>query len=243
MKIISWFSCGCSSFLATYIERKRIDEIIYTHVENQHPDSLRFLHDCETLLGRQITILQSEYYRDIYDVFRARRFISSPKGAPCTMIMKKQVRKKWEYEHPDDYTYIWGFDYNEKDRADRLFETMPNVQHLFPLIENHITKNDVHGICKELGLKRPVMYDMGYNNNNCVGCVKGGMGYWNKIRIDFPDVFLKMAKLERELNCTCIKGIYLDELDPERGRQQKIIMPDCDIFCEMAVDNMRGETL
>ena len=69
------------------------------------------------------------------------------------------------------------------------------------------------------------------------------MGYWNKIRIDFPDVFLKMTKLERELNCTCIKGIYLDELDPERGRQQKIIMPDCDIFCEMAVDNMRGETL
>lgn len=31
------------------------------------------------------------------------------------------------------------------------------------------------------------MYDLGYANNNCIGCVKGGIGYWNKIRIDFPE--------------------------------------------------------
>ncbi len=37
------------------------------------------------------------------------------------------------------------------------------------------------------------MYDLGYPNNNCIGCVKGGMGYWNKIRKDFPEVFQKRA--------------------------------------------------
>ena len=42
------------------------------------------------------------------------------------------------------------------------------------------------------------MYDMGYPNNNCIGCVKGGMGYWNHIRKDFPEVFDSRAKLERE---------------------------------------------
>ena len=36
---------------------------------------------------------------------------------------------------------------------------------------------------------RPLMYDLGYPNNNCIGCVKGGMGYWNHIRKDFPEVF------------------------------------------------------
>ena len=35
--------------------------------------------------------------------------------------------------------------------------------------------------------------------NNCIGCVKGGMGYWNKIRRDFPERFEEMAALEKEI--------------------------------------------
>jgi hypothetical protein len=51
------------------------------------------------------------------------------------------------------------------------------------------------------GIEIPAMYKMGYNNNNCIGCVKGGMGYWNKIRKDFPEVFNRMAVIEREVGC------------------------------------------
>lgn len=39
---VCWFSTGISSFVACYLA-KDVDEIIYTHVSNQHPDSLRFL--------------------------------------------------------------------------------------------------------------------------------------------------------------------------------------------------------
>lgn len=46
---ICWFSTGISSFIACYLA-KDIDEIIYTHVPNQHPDSLRFLRDAEKIL-------------------------------------------------------------------------------------------------------------------------------------------------------------------------------------------------
>ena len=49
--------------MACYLA-KDVDEIIYTRVANQHPDSDRFLHDCEKLLGRKITIIQSEEYKD-----------------------------------------------------------------------------------------------------------------------------------------------------------------------------------
>ena len=59
------------------------------------------------------------------------------------------------------------------------------------------------GISERLGIKRPIMYDLGYSNNNCIGCVKGGMGYWNKIREDFPEVFQARAKLEREIGRSC----------------------------------------
>lgn len=233
MRKVCWFSCGASSFLAAWLVRDTVDDIIYTHVANQHPDSLRFLYDCEKLLNRKITVLQSDYYHDIYDVFRARQLINTPHGAPCTSVLKKAVRKRWECEHPGKYIYVWGFDCTERSRAERLVENMPNVQHEFPLIDNNLTKEDVHGYCQSLGIKRPVMYDLGYNNNNCVGCVKGGMGYWNKIRKDFPEVFDKMASIERELGSTCINGVYLDELDPNRGRQDNIVIPECDIFCQI----------
>ena len=78
------------------------------------------------------------------------------------------------------------------------------------------------------------MYDLGYTNNNCIGCVKGGMGYWNKIRKEFPEVFSSRAKLERDIGHSCIKGVFLDELDPNRGRNDEVI-PDCGIMCEIAL--------
>jgi len=112
---------------------------------------------------------------------------------------------------------------------------MSDFDHEFPLIERGLTKADAHGIAAQLGLKRPIMYDLGYPNNNCIGCVKGGMGYWNKIRQDFPDVFERRAKEERMLGHSCIKGVFLDELEPNRGRIDKEIMEDCGISCEIAI--------
>ena len=129
--------------------------------------------------------------------------------------------------------YVWGMDYNEVDRADNLFDSMPKQEHLFPLIEHQITKKQAHEVLKASGIDRPAMYELGYHNNNCVGCVKGGMGYWNKIREDFPEVFWERAKLEREIGASCIKGVYLDELDPSKGRHSPPIVDDCGILCEL----------
>jgi len=110
---------------------------------------------------------------------------------------------------------------------------MPDVQHLFPLIDRSISKEHAHEILAASGIRRPAMYDLGYHNNNCVGCVKGGMGYWNKIRVDFPEVFAARAKMERIAGATCLNGIYLDELEPERGRHEPPIVGDCGILCEL----------
>lgn len=60
------------------------------------------------------------------------------------------------------------------------------------------------------------------------------MGYWNKIRVDFPEVFEARAKLERDIGRSCIKGVFLDELDPKRGHGIKEIMPDCGMLCSIS---------
>ena len=236
--IVSWFSTGVSSFIATYIEKDNIDKIMYTHIEDQHPDTMRFLRDCEKALGKEIEILQSPY-RNVSNVIKQFRFINSPYGAKCTQILKKRVRKEWEDKHKGEkLTYIWGYDIEERHRAERLLESMPQFEHKFPLIERGLKKEDCHGISRELGIKRPAMYDLGYKNNNCIGCVKGGMGYWNRIRIDFPEVFKARAEQEREIGATCIKGVYLDELDPNRGRLEEEVMEECNIMCQLQSNDL-----
>lgn len=235
---VCWISAGVSSFIAGYLEKDTIDKFIYIDIEDQHPDSMRFIKDCEQVLGKKIEILKSPYgnvenaVRGCGGYFRINR-----KFAPCTSYLKKRVRKEWEYDHREyDITYVWGMDCTEKHRAESLEETMCEFTHVFPLIDRGLTKEDAHGMCERLSIKRPVMYDVGYNNNNCIGCVKGGMGYWNKIRVDFPEVFESRAKLERECGNSILKECYLDELDPNRGRMSDEIMQDCGIFCELALN-------
>ena len=62
----------------------------------------------------------------------------------------------------------------KKERADRLVDAMPGFEHEFPLIDLGLSKQNAHAISEDTGVKRPAMYDLGYSNNNCVGCVKGG---------------------------------------------------------------------
>lgn len=235
---VCWFSTGVSSFIACYLTPD-IDKIIYTHNDSQHPDSWRFLHDCEKFLRREIEPLRSEEYFSVDDVIEKRRYINGPAGALCTFELKKRVRQKWECENGIGHTYVWGYDVNERYRAENILKSMPEFNHEFPLIDYGLTKQDCHEICLRLGLKRPVMYDLGYSNNNCIACVKGGMGYFNKIRVDFPDAFLRRARQEREIGHSCINGVYLDELDPKRGNMDTEIFEECGIACQILIQKER----
>lgn len=243
---VCWFSAGVSSFVAGYLERETIDKFIYIDIADQHPDSMRFVKNCEQAIGKPIEILRSSEYSCVADVCRAFRFVASAHGAKCTEVLKKRVRKKWEFENKDyDLTYVWGMDATEKHRAERLEDYMCDVAHQFPLIERGITKEGAHAICQHLGIRRPAMYDLGYHNNNCIGCVKGGKGYWNKIRVDFPNVFAERAKLEREIGHSILHDangpIFLDELDPQAGCLPTEIMGECDIFCMINLQEMEQE--
>ena len=229
---VCWFSAGVSSFIAGYLERDTIDKFVYIHIDDQHSDTLRFIKDCEKVLGREIEILTSKY-KNVGNVITQFRFINSAYGAKCTDILKKRVRKEWEYGKKD-LTYIWGYDLEETHRAERIQEAFPQYKHEFPLIERFLYKQDCHALLRKLGIQRPEMYNLGYRNNNCIGCVKGGMGYWNKIRIDFPEVFKSRAEQERIVGHSCIKDCFLDELDPTRGKIEDEIMEDCGIYCQLA---------
>lgn len=243
---VAWFSAGVSSAIACWLCRDEIEEIHYQHIDDQHPDTLRFLHDVQALIGKPIQIHRSPY-GSVDAVCRAFGFLKGPHGARCTDVLKKRERKAWERKHPGRHTYFWGLDCDEARRVDGILRAMPDYDHRFPLVERQMTKSDAHELASRLGLKRPAMYDMGYHNNNCIGCLKGGIGYWQMIRRDFPDVFAARAKLERDLGRYILKDcngnpLWLDELPEGIGRETSAIESmQCGIMCEIAFqDNQKG---
>lgn len=234
---ISWFSAGVSSAVATKMAIDQIDRIIYQHIDDQESDTLRFVFDCERWFGKPVEIIQSPY-KSVEAVCRAYRFIRSPWGAVCTKVLKRRLRMEWEVGNAffRRFRYVWGFDATEQDRANDAEERMPDHLHVFPLIDCGMSKEEAHGYLDAAGINRPRMYELGYPNNNCIGCVKGGKGYWNKIRVDFPEEFAARCKLEREIGAHALKDCYLDELDPAAGRDMRIIVPECGAFCGSEAD-------
>jgi len=206
---------------------------MYTHIDDHHPDTKRFVANVENWIGKGILVEQSPL-ESVDNACRMARFIKNRNGgAACTRRLKRDVNKKFECDHIGMLRIVWGFDCTEKTRMQRVQQSMPNHEHIFPLAENNMTKQDAHQALAAAGIKRPAMYDLGYHNNNCIGCIKGGMGYWNKIRIDFPDVFSARSRLERDIGFAILgRNIWLDELDPHRGRHAGPICGDCGLLCE-----------
>jgi len=103
MRVISWFSCGAASAVATKIAIQKYPymEIVRCWIAEEHPDNERFAADCEKWFGKQIITLQNDKYAgSIYNVFTQRKYISGIGGAPCTYELKKRVRE--QYQKPTD---------------------------------------------------------------------------------------------------------------------------------------------
>jgi hypothetical protein len=239
-RVISWFSCGAASAIATVIAYHKYGpalEVVYCKVIEEHPDNLKFIDEFTRVTGIPVTILVNEKYGgSIYKVFEHRKFLKGPHGAQCTGLLKKQVRKSYKPDEQYDCVQIFGYTVDEMHRAKRFRDTNIEVIPEFILIDHGINKQDCYTYLQALGLELPMMYKLGYSNNNCIGCVKGGMGYWNKIRVDFPDAFWRMAGLERGLGHALCKDkdgpVFLDELDPQRGVFKNDAPVDCGFTCE-----------
>ena len=162
--VISWFSAGVSSALCTKLMIHEIDKIIYIHINDQQPDTLRFVKDCEDWFGKKIDIVQS-IYKDVNTVILEKGYINyGGRGAVCSRFLKRQVRLDYEKDKKD-LTYVWGIDAREEKRQYGIVDAMPNQKHIFPLIDQGITKNKAHQMLRTK-IKRPQMYDLGYSNNN-----------------------------------------------------------------------------
>jgi 3'-phosphoadenosine 5'-phosphosulfate sulfotransferase (PAPS reductase)/FAD synthetase len=235
---IGWFSCGVTSAIACKLAVDKYGKnnvrLFYIEIDSAHEDNERFISDCEKWIGVTVERRRCSKYRDQFEVVEKAKFVNSPNGAMCTKVLKKDVRKAIEKEVDFD-GQIFGFEFSKKEinRAIRFAQQYGNSMPFYPLIDAKMTKQQCAEILLRNGIRLPKMYELGFHNNNCIGCIKGGKGYWNKIREVFPDQFNRMAKAERIAGHSCIKGKFLDELQTFEGRHEPPIVPDCGTFCEI----------
>ncbi len=251
-RIIGWVSGGaasavtCKLAIAKYgLERV---ELIYIDPGSEHEDTRRFLSDLEAWLGKPVARIRSAAFFDTWAVWEKRRFLRGQRGAPCTGALKSDVRG--DLGLPPDTVQLWGFTAEESKRA----ETFQNHHYgemvcEFPLIDQNVSKADCYALIERAGMKLPEPYLQGFDNNNCLPCVKAeGAAYWNRIRRFYPDRFDRMAKLERELGYALVRktingakvSVFLDELDPDDGRDDDTPEPiSCGITCFIAEQNMK----
>lgn len=209
-------------------------QIVNAFVQQEHPDNRRFLADCERWFGRPITVLRDEKYgASTVEVFRRERFLKNRQGSPCSRLLKRKLLDAWKQQ---DDVMVLGFTAEEQDRYEDILERFPAT--LAPLIDKGLTKPDCLAMVERAGIELPAMYRLGYNNANCIGCVKGGEGYWNKVRRDFPEQFEELAAVQESIG----PGAYLfrdrdtnvrfslRELDPASGRHNEVL-PDCGLMC------------
>jgi len=247
-RVLCWFSCGAASAVATKLAIAEVRgkypvEVLYNPTGAEHPDNERFLKDCEEWFGQKVIRLASPKYKDIWDVFAKTRYLVGVGGARCTAELKRKPAESY-VNHMTDIE-VFGFTSEEAKRAEK-YQTNNPERRLYPiLIEKGLSKSDCLAMIERAGIEIPTMYKLGYNNNNCIGCVKGQSGYWNKVRVDFPEVFARMAGVERELDVAINKSykgdgkrkrVFLDELDPKAGHDVKPIPMSCGIMCESAED-------
>ena len=245
-RIVCWFSCGAASAVATKLaiadNAGRLPLVVARCiVREEHPDNERFAADCSEWFGVPITTLINERFDgSIYEIFRQRSYMSGVAGAPCTGYLKKDVRIA--FQRPTD-RHVFGYCADEPDRWDAFLDAN-NIDVVSPLIERGLMHSDCLAMVRDAGIELPDMYKLGYQHNNCIGCVKAtGQGYWNKIRQDFPDAFDRMAAESRRLGVRLIRidevRSFLDELQPGTGNHLDEPEVQCGIFCEMAKKQLK----
>jgi|TARA_Y100000310_G_scaffold151235_1_gene150788 3'-phosphoadenosine 5'-phosphosulfate sulfotransferase (PAPS reductase)/FAD synthetase len=247
-RVVVWFSCGASSAVAAKLAIQEYGDrcvVAYCDPGGEHPSNKKFLKDVEEWIGQEIIVLRNtKGYKDHFDVFRKTKYINGIQGARCTIELKKKCR--FEFQLADDI-HIFGYTAEEKKRAKKFNHHNHELTTDWILIRKEVSKGDCLGVLWKARIDIPILYDLGYNHNNCIMCPKGGKGYANKIRVDFPEHFQEMALIEREIGHSIFRNeedgsrIYLDELDPKAGNFATEPPISCGIGCGIISQELGNE--
>lgn len=220
-RILCWFSCGGPSAVAakeTIRLHGQSNEVLVVTCDtrpSEHSDNYRFSAQCEEWFKQPITYIQSKKYKTVDEVIEKTGYMSGVRGARCTTELKKLPRM--EFARPDD-VHVFGFTFEESKRIRDFKERNPELRLMFTLRDLGYRRRDCMALLRAAGIAEPEMYRLGFDNNNCPGCVKASSPwYWDMVRKHFPEVFKRRCEQSRKLGVRLVEihhheRIFLDEL-------------------------------
>lgn len=214
-RIVVWFSSGAASACALKLMAPFKPLAVNCDVTlDEHSDNVRFKREVQEWTGVEIHTIGSKQFWSIEEVFEKKKYMAGIKGAPCTVEMKKVPR--FSFQKPDDI-HVFGYTADEEKRVKEFESSNPELLLFWPLVRARMTKQDCFSMLQEAGISRPEIYNLGFPNANCIGCVKASSPkYWNMVRKNFPEIFQRRCLQSRKFGAKLcrVKGlrIYLDEL-------------------------------
>lgn len=152
---------------------------IFADTQDEDEDLYRFLRDIEKYLGIEIITLREG--RNVWEVINDEKCLTSRSFAPCSKILKRDIIDKYITSLPySNIIQVFGMDWSELNRIERLRDSLGYNSTWFPLLEKpYPTKNSIITQLLSVGIEPPILYSLGFNHNNCGGkCVKAGKSHY-----------------------------------------------------------------
>jgi hypothetical protein len=165
-------------------------------------DLYRFLNELETYWDHPV--IRESDGRTPLEVASDRSIIPNNRFAPCSLVLKQQMFKKFLKAQEKPVTVHLGLDWSEEHRHARPkmeYEKVEGVSVDFLLMWKPLmAMNAYHAYVEdEFGIDRPHLYKAGFPHNNCGGrCIRQGQKEWLRLLKTHPERFHEVAEWEQE---------------------------------------------
>lgn len=211
MRKIVALSGGESSATVAVIMHEEDPILYFNDTKWEHPDLYRYIYQLVDYLG--LELMEDYDGRNPGELAHDEHMLPNNRAPFCSRILKAERLQK--YATPGDIIYF-GIGPHEAHRAGRIraIYSPMGIDTRFPLIEQDINQDGVNKIMRETGIRRPALYDLGFEHNNCNGgCVRQGAKQWRHLLRVLPEVYKAREDLEAEFSpYTFMKDISLKRL-------------------------------
>jgi len=225
MKIIS-FSGGKDSTALILWAKENLKEFqtVFCDTGWEHDITYAYINYInDTLLDGKLITLSSEGFANLS--IRKKR-VASTMARFCTEALKLKPMKKYiEQFLPDCEMYVGvraDESFSRRDLPERAFADYYDCDMVRPIIK--WSAEDCFAIMRKYGVEPNPLYKMGMKRVGCMPCIMTGLGEMRVIIKQFPEVIMKIKKLETQIGRSFFPPNYIPErfcsgLDIKSGRK------------------------